>query len=617
MRERILYALGALLLAATLGASGAALAAPAAQQALACDGSEGVYLYEHRNFGGRCLRFTADAPDLSAFNFNNAASSIRVVGNYTGVLYVDQNYSNLASAYSVDSGNLDGSVVDEDRASAIRVIRGYRQSGDETCRGDGVYLYEGTRYTGRCVRYTGDESDLADQVFNNQASSVRIVGGYTARLYVDQNYGGAEVLLSQSIEDLNSTAVGNDRASSIRVGGSGGANACNGDGVYLYEHPNYQGRCLRLTGGAGDLRVFGFDDTASSVRFVGGGWSATLFRDLNGTGASSGFVADDPNLADNAIGDNQATSVAVTRGGAPPPVPSGNACDGAEGVYLYEHPNYQGRCARFTANAADLRVFGMDDTASSIRIVGSWTAALFRDLSFTGGGSTFIGNDPNLADDLIGDNQATSISVTRGIPAPQPPPSANACDGAEGVYLYEHPNYQGRCLRLTGGAGDLRVFGFDDIASSMRLVGSWDTTLFRDLTGSGASSRFTASDPNLADDAIGDNQATSIAVARAGTVPPPGGGATGACDGSEGVYLYDGTNYQGACVRLTGSVADLRSTGLNDAVSSVRVFGRWTVVLSRDLNYQGVSSTFVESDPDLRNDGVGSNEATSVQVIRR
>ena len=48
----------------------------------------------------------------------------------------------------IDSVIEDGSVVDEDRASAIRVIRGYRQSGDETCRGDGVYLYEGTRFTG-------------------------------------------------------------------------------------------------------------------------------------------------------------------------------------------------------------------------------------------------------------------------------------------------------------------------------------------------------------------------------------------------------------------------------------------------------------------------------------
>jgi hypothetical protein len=529
MPNRLVTLLGALLVAVASLVAGTASAAPLAQQALSCDGSEGVYLYENFNFQGRCLRFTADAPDLSAFAFNNAASSVRVVGNYTGVLYVDQNYGNVASAFGADNPDLRGTLVDDNRGSAIRIIRGYRQTNEQNCRGDGVYLYEGTRYTGRCVRYAGDEADLSRQAFNNQASSVRIVGNYSVRLYVDQNYGGVEVVLSQSIEDLNSTALGNRRASAIRVG-SGGPNNCNGaDGVYLYEHPNYQGRCVRLQSDAGDLRVLGFDDTASSIRFIGSGWTATLFRDLNGTGLNNGFSADDPNLADNPIGDNQATSVRVTRGGAPQPTP---------------------------------------------------------------------------------------------VPQPQPVPGGLPCDGGEGVYLYEHPNYQGRCLRLQSGAGDLRVFGFDDIASSVRIVGGWTATLFRDLTGSGASSRFTASDPNLADDTIGDNQATSVAVARTtapapAPAPAPSGAAVGACDGSEGVYLYEDVNYQGACIRLTGSVPDLRAYNLDDAVSSVRVFGRWTVVLYRDLSYTGASSTYTESDPDLRNDGIGGNQATSVQVVRR
>ena len=185
------------------------------------------------------------------------------------MLYVDQNYGNVASSFGDDSSNLDGTVVDDNRASSIRVIRGYRQTGGAVCVGDGVYLYEGTGYTGRCVRYTGDESDLSDQAFNNQPDSVRVVGPYTARLYVDQNYSGAEAALSGSVSDLGGTAVGRDRASSLRVSSASGANACTGeDGVYLYEHPNFQGRCLRLTGGAGDLRVFGFDDIASSVRLV-------------------------------------------------------------------------------------------------------------------------------------------------------------------------------------------------------------------------------------------------------------------------------------------------------------------------------------------------------------
>jgi hypothetical protein len=510
--RRIAYLISATLLAALALAAAPAGAAPATQQARSCDGSEGVYLYEGLDYTGTCLRFTEDAADLSQFAFNNATSSVRIVGNLTGVLYVDQNFANAASAFGFDSNDLRGSFVGDNRTSSLRVIRGFRQPVEQGCRGDGVYLYELRDFQGRCVRYTGDESDLRRQAFNNQAQSVRVVGGYTATLYADAGFLGPETAVRSDIANLTGSSVGSRATSAIRVG-RGGQGTCSGDGVYLYEHPNFQGRCVRLTADANDLRQLNFDDTTSSIRLVGG-YTATLFRDLNGAGTSTNFIADDPNLGDNPIGDNQATSVRVARTQAPPPAPSGNVCDGSEGAYLYEHPNFQGRCLRFAT-----------------------------------------------------------------------------------------------------GVGDLRPFTFDDTVSSVRIVGSWSLTLFADLSGGGTSEVFTRDDPNLADNRIGDNRATSLAVART-QAPPPAPSGT-ACDGSEGVYLYEGTNYRGACIRVTGDIGDLRVTELNDAVSSVRIFGRYSVVLFRDLNFTGASSTFVESDPDLRNDGIGDNQATSLQVRRR
>lgn len=38
--------------------------AAAQPPAFTCDGAPGVYLYEGLNFTGRCLKLTADAPDL-------------------------------------------------------------------------------------------------------------------------------------------------------------------------------------------------------------------------------------------------------------------------------------------------------------------------------------------------------------------------------------------------------------------------------------------------------------------------------------------------------------------------------------------------------------------------
>src|SRR5947199_10768100 len=82
--------------------------------------------------------------------------------------------------------------------------------------------------------------------------------------------------------------------------------------------------------------------------------------------------------------------------------------------------------------------------------------------------------------------------------------------------------------------------------------------------------------------------------------------ATGSCDGGEGVYLYEHADYKGACLKLTGDVSDLRAQNFNDLTTSIRFVGAWTATLYRDIDYRGVSSTFVNNNSDLRNDAVGN-----------
>jgi len=383
-------------------------AAPLAAQS--CDNSEGVYLYEHKNYEGNCIRLTADQGDLSLDGFNNVASSIRIVGDWTAVLFVDQNFAGDSSTFTRDDADLSNNSVGENTASSVRIYRGDLPPENRCDGSEGVYLYERTSYEGRCVRVTTDQSDLSDLGFNNVASSLRIVGNWTAILYVDQNFGGASSSFIENDADLSNDPIGNGRASAVRVqqGGLPTAPPCDGnEGVYLYEHPDYQGRCIKLTESVGDLRIYAFDDTVSSVRVVGD-WTVTLYSDLDGTGVSSTFTQSDPNVIDDGIGDNQATSVGIQRGHTPPP--DAYSCEG-EGVYLYEHPDYQGRCVKLTESVGDLRVLDFDDSVSSVRVVGDWTVVLFSDLYGAGVSSTFNQDDPNVADDAIGDNQATSVSV--------------------------------------------------------------------------------------------------------------------------------------------------------------------------------------------------------------
>ncbi|HEX9370162.1 MAG TPA: beta/gamma crystallin-related protein [Roseiflexaceae bacterium] len=372
-----------------------------------------------------------------------------------------------------------------------------------------------------------------------------------------------------------------------------------GDGVYLYDLPQYQGRCIKITGDVPDLGVAGFDNTASSMRIVGD-WITSLFADTNYGGASSFFTGSDSNLSNNTIGDNRASSVGARRG------TKENLCDGSDGVYLYDQTNYRGRCARVTDSYTDLGALSFDDVVSSIRLVGNYVAALYVDRDYGGASSFFDGDDADLADNRVGDNRASSIGVSRGGGTPQ----ANRCDGGEGVYLYEHPNYQGRCAKFTADAPDLRTLNFDDIASSIRIQGNWTVTLYRDLSGTGVASTFTQDNSNLAGTPVGDNQVTSVRVQR-------GGPSGNACDGGEGVYLYEHPNYQGRCVKFTADAPDLRVYGFDDIASSVRVVGSWRATLYRDLSGTGVSSTFTQDDSNLANDSVGDNQVTSVRARRR
>lgn len=84
------------------------------------------------------------------------------------------------------------------------------------------------------------------------------------------------------------------------------------DGVVLYENRDYSGRCITLTGDIGDLTDNNFNDAAGSVQFVGTyatGWEVEIYEDANYGGVSTVFSADDPNLGDDPIGDNRASSV--------------------------------------------------------------------------------------------------------------------------------------------------------------------------------------------------------------------------------------------------------------------------------------------------------------------
>lgn len=103
------------------------------------------------------------------------------------------------------------------------------------------------------------------------------------------------------------------------------------------------------------------------------------------------------------------------------------------------------------------------------------------------------------------------VDIECGLPLPCNP-------GSNGVVLYEHPNYQGRCLTLTGDDPDLNDNTFGDIASSIEFRGSyasgWEAVLYEHTYYGGASSTFQASDSDLGNNTIGHDRTSSVKIQR-------------------------------------------------------------------------------------------------------
>ncbi len=299
-----------------------------------CTDGEGVVLYEHPNYQGRCTRFTGDDGNIGDNSIgNDAASSIKIIGNYEAQVFENGSYGGTSSRFTGDDPDFGNDAISHDRASSITVRR---RDTTSNCDGNaGVYLYEHGNYSGRCSRFTGDSPNPGGwYIGNDAASSIKIVGSYQATLYEHDNYVGVSSTFLGDDSDFGNDTIGHDRTSSLRVSArpSGSSNCDGGQGVYLYEHSSYGGRCTKLTADAtSPSGWYVGNDAASSIRFIGN-FAATVYEHDNYNGASSSFTADDPDFGNDTIGHDRVSSVDVR-------IPTAGPTSCADGQFLAEYFN--------------------------------------------------------------------------------------------------------------------------------------------------------------------------------------------------------------------------------------------------------------------------------------
>jgi|GEM_PF-3269067 len=92
-----------------------------------------------------------------------------------------------------------------------------------------------------------------------------------------------------------------------------------------------------------------------------------------------------------------------------------SSCDG-DGVYLYEGSDFKGSCYKFTESLSDFSDIAFNASASSIKFAGSYSSDAYRVVlceyrNYTGICQTIFEDHNNLVDEVLGDNNASSILI--------------------------------------------------------------------------------------------------------------------------------------------------------------------------------------------------------------
>ena len=409
--------------------------------------SYGVTLYRDLNFSGRSETFSDDVSDLrSSYVGNDNATSVRVSRGCRARLYADANYRGAYLEVDRDISDLRGTRVGNDTVTSVQVSCSGGGGSDWGGGGDsgwgggsssstyGVTLYRDLNFSGTHQTFSDDVSDLrSSYVGNDTVTSVRVSRGCQARLYADADYRGAYLEVDRDISDLRGTRVGNDTATSVQVRcdgtssgggwGSGGDSGWGGSnpsyGVTLYRDLNFQGAGQSFSDDVADLGGSHVgSDTTTSVR-VGQGCRARLYADAYYRGAYLEVDRDISDLRGTRVGNDTVSSVQVRCegggggwGGGGDSGWGGDSSSSSYGVTLYRDLNFSGRGETFSDDVSDLRSsYVGNDNATSVRVSRGCRARLYADANY---GGAYLEVDRDISDlrgTRVGNDTVTSVQV--------------------------------------------------------------------------------------------------------------------------------------------------------------------------------------------------------------
>ena len=328
---------------------------------------------------------------------------------------------------------------------------------------------------------------------------------------------------------------GNQAIEILEVPGGSDTTPPDGDITSPSEGATITSRTVHLAGWASDsgsgINRAHFTASAPNWHQVGPDFNTSSFSydwDMCADGVPDGSVTLGLDIWDNA--GNQANSPRGNRHFTKSYNCGTTSCSpSANQVAFFVDANYGGQCVtKDIGEYSNPSAIGLpNDSISSVKVGGNVKAILCRDDNYASACEEFTGDDPNLSDNSVGDNQVSSAKVqSRG--------GGNCSPNSDQVSLFVDTNYSGQCVvEGIGEYSNPSAIGLpNDSISSIKVGSNVKATLCRDDNYAGGCEDFTSDDPNLSDNSIGNDQVSSARVTNRIQPPPaphdpnPANGAT-------------------------------------------------------------------------------------------
>ena len=285
-----------------------------------------------------------------------------------------------------------------------------------------------------------------------------------------------------------------------------------------------------------------------------------------------------------------------------------------QGVCVYKDSQFNGPRRCFEHDVVNFKELGINDQISSFQLHGNVAVIFYKHTNYRGANKQF-----STAEAVLSDGMNDSFSSMRIVESDQNSEWGdrgnwgykldadddwdNTDDNHYAACLYPNENYRGQEFCFTHDDPRFEIFGFDNKADSLRIIGDIEVELFQHADYKGFSRVFRESVPRFQPHE--HDQFSAIRIRQ--RQDDYGGNQPGGQ-----VCLYADWYFVGQPYCFTQDNPRFADFGFDNKADSIRIEGDIEVILYQHENYKGYSRVFRENVPQFR--GKDHDQYSSIRI---